>query len=98
MHLNDQMLKSDTAIESLLRKIERQYLDITEKLKYDFKVKTADGERIFPNFFPILTSLIVGLDQYLTNFKWDDAKFPRNVHMADIVKTLNQVSFFSFNF
>lgn len=44
MHLNDQMLKADGAMESLLRKIERQYLDITEKQKYDFKVKTADGE------------------------------------------------------
>lgn len=76
MHLNDQMLKTDTAMESLLRKIERQYLDITEKLTYDFKVKTVDGE--------------LNLDQYLTSFKWDDAKFPRNVHMTDIVKTLNQ--------
>ena len=44
MHINDQMIKIDTAMESLLRKIERQYLDITEKQKYDFKVKTVDGE------------------------------------------------------
>jgi hypothetical protein len=51
MHLNDQMLKTDTAMESLLRKIERQYLDITEKLTYDFKVKTVDGERFSAIFF-----------------------------------------------
>jgi len=44
MHVNDQMIKIDTAMESLLRKIERQYLDITEKQKYDFKVKNVDGE------------------------------------------------------
>lgn len=47
MHLNDQMIKTDTSIESLLRKIERQYLDITEKQKYDFKIKTHDGESIY---------------------------------------------------
>lgn len=46
MHTNDQMLKIDVAMEALLRKIERQYLDITEKQKYDFKVKTPDGEGI----------------------------------------------------
>lgn len=81
MHTNDQMLKIDIAMEALLRKIERQYLDITEKQKYDFKIKTQDGE--------------VSLDHYFQNFRWDDAKFPRNVHMHDIVKTLNQKMFVS---
>lgn len=34
------------------------------------------------------------MENYVQGFKWDDAKFPRNVHMTDIVKTLSQVEKF----
>ena len=43
MFINDSLLKQDTIVESLLRKIERQYLDVTEKLSYEFVIEGKDG-------------------------------------------------------
>ena len=51
MHINDQMIKLENNMEGLLKKIERQYLDITEKAKHEFRVKGNDGEC---NLFPYL--------------------------------------------
>ena len=43
MFINDNLIKQDTVVESLLKKIERQYLDVTEKLTYDFMIENRDG-------------------------------------------------------
>lgn len=40
MFINDQLLKQDIAIESLLKKVERQYLDVTEKNSFDFSIES----------------------------------------------------------
>jgi len=37
------LIKLESLIESSLKKIERQYLDITEKQKADFSIETSDG-------------------------------------------------------
>lgn len=43
MFINDILIKHDLAIESLLKKVERQYLDITEKTLFEFTVEGKDG-------------------------------------------------------
>ena len=64
-------------MEALLRKVERQFLDVTEKSKHDFKVKTGDGE--------------AGLEEFLKNFRWDEAKFSRTNQLSEVIKSLTQV-------
>lgn len=44
MFINDNLIKQDAAVESLLRKIERQYLDVTEKISHDFTIESKDGQ------------------------------------------------------
>lgn len=74
MFINDNLIKQDTTIESLLKKIERQYLDITEKNSYDFVIESREGT--------------FNADQYLMNFKWDDSRFPRNTPLVELAKAL----------
>jgi V-type H+-transporting ATPase subunit C len=83
MHLNDGLLKLESNMEALLKKVERQFLDVTEKTKHDFKVKTGDGE--------------TGLEEFLKNFRWDEAKFSRTNQLSEVIKNLTQVKTFSLN-
>ncbi|KAM3137652.1 hypothetical protein pb186bvf_010266 [Paramecium bursaria] len=76
MFINDNLIKQDTVVESLLKKIERQYLDVTEKLTYDFMIENRDGTQ--------------NIDKYINTFKWEDARFPRNQPLAEILKILQQ--------
>ena len=43
MHLHDNLIKLDISIEQLLKKIERQFLDIEEKQKSEFVIETRTG-------------------------------------------------------
>jgi len=43
MHINDVMVKFEATLEGLLKKIERQYLDITEKESVDFQIDSKDS-------------------------------------------------------
>lgn len=43
MYVNENLIKLEALIESSLKKIERQYLDITENHKTDFQIQTSDG-------------------------------------------------------
>lgn len=62
-------------MESLLRKIERQYQDIDEEAAQTaFKVKTREGNN--------------SLETYLKEFQWDDSKFARNQPMQVLIKEL----------
>lgn len=49
MFINDNLIKQDAAVESLLRKIERQYLHVTEKISHDFTIESKDGPSM-PHF------------------------------------------------
>jgi V-type H+-transporting ATPase subunit C len=79
MFINDQLLKHDVAVESLLRKVERQYLDITEKTTVDFVIESRDGT--------------ANADTYVLNFKWDDSRFARNTPLVELIKALQNVYF-----
>lgn len=74
MFINDQLLKQDIAIESLLKKVERQYLDVTEKNSVDFSIESKGQQGPADNF--------------LMDFKWDDQRFPRNTPLTEIIKNL----------
>lgn len=45
MFINDSLIKQDGAVEGLLKKVERQYLDVTEKVSVEFIVETREGPR-----------------------------------------------------
>lgn len=74
MFINDQLLKQDAAIESLLKKVERQYLDITEKNSVDFVIESREGPQQVVN--------------YVMGFKWDDSRFARNTPLVELIKAI----------
>ncbi|EGR27357.1 vacuolar ATP synthase subunit, putative [Ichthyophthirius multifiliis] len=74
MHANETMLKLEQQIEGLLKKIERQYLDLTEQQTADFKVETKNDVYTLPNF--------------VQTFKWDDATFSRSNPLPELLKIL----------
>jgi V-type H+-transporting ATPase subunit C len=77
MFINDQLLKQDVAIESLLKKVERQYLDITEKATVDFVIESKEGT--------------VNAENYVLGFKWDESRFARNTPLVELIKALANV-------
>jgi V-type H+-transporting ATPase subunit C len=74
MFINDQLIKQDAAIESLLKKVERQYLDITEKNSVDFVIESREGAQSVIN--------------YIMGFKWDDSRFARNTPLVELIKAI----------
>lgn len=57
------MIKLDNGVEALLKKIERQYLDITDQQSVEFVIETKDGK--------------FTIEKYLMTFKWDDIRYSR---------------------
>jgi len=73
--LTDDLAKSDSQVDSLLHRLERQFLEIDETA--EFKVKQLRAER----------SII----DYLKAWQWDEAKYPRNRSIADTLVFLTSV-------
>ena len=73
MFVNDKLLKLENALESFLKKIDKQYLDLQEKQSHDWFVKGWDKE------YP--------LAKFLYEFRWNDAKYPRNYPIPRIAET-----------
>eukprot|EP01016_Furgasonia_blochmanni_P008801 TRINITY_DN13630_c0_g1_i1.p1 TRINITY_DN13630_c0_g1~~TRINITY_DN13630_c0_g1_i1.p1 ORF type:complete len:337 (-),score=140.06 TRINITY_DN13630_c0_g1_i1:277-1287(-) len=73
MLINDQLAKLDLTMESLLKRIEKQYSEL--ETKKELNVATNTG-----NLAP---------QRYVNEFKWDDSKFPRNKQFAEILKLLH---------
>ena len=90
MFINDQLLKQDIAIESLLKKVERQYLDVTEKNSVDFSIESK-GQQGISKYLYIY--ILGPADNFLMDFKWDDQRFPRNTPLTEIIKNLSNVFF-----
>lgn len=42
MMVNDKLLKLENGIESFLKKVDRQYLDLQEKQSHEWYIKAAD--------------------------------------------------------
>lgn len=67
IRLVDELARHDTTLETIIRRIERQGLDIDPTA--EFKI--------------IWQRNSMTADQYLHRFRWDDAKYPRNRQMRD---------------
>ncbi|KAL4480063.1 hypothetical protein ABPG74_020579 [Tetrahymena malaccensis] len=74
---NEAMLKMEAHIESILKKIERTYMDITESQHSpDFQVNTR--------------SSVMTLSQYVQEFKWDNNIFSRSQPLMELLKSFQQ--------
>eukprot|EP00930_Biecheleria_cincta_P047985 TRINITY_DN33377_c0_g1_i1.p1 TRINITY_DN33377_c0_g1~~TRINITY_DN33377_c0_g1_i1.p1 ORF type:complete len:408 (-),score=112.10 TRINITY_DN33377_c0_g1_i1:100-1323(-) len=67
IRLTDDLAKSDSQVDSILHRLERQYLELDPKA--DFKVKSQRTEKPF-------------LD-YLRSWQWDDAKYQKGRSITD---------------
>lgn len=70
--LMDELSKYDGQVEAIVRRIERQILDLDANadLKVLFRQKT------------------MSVESYLRSFQWDDTKFPRNRNVSENLTTL----------
>jgi V-type H+-transporting ATPase subunit C len=69
MELSDELNKIDLYVESMTRKIAKQLFDLMEKKPDKFNIPIID----------------TNADQYLTRFKWEDARFPRRKSLRELV-------------
>lgn len=74
MMVNDKLLKLESNVESFLKRIDRQYLDLQEKIQHNWFIKFENKE--------------IPISQYLYDFKWSDAKYPRTYPLNRIVETI----------
>ena len=82
--LMDDIAKYDGQVESILRRIERQMIELDPKIQLsDFKV--------------LFRQKTMGVDSYVRAFVWDDTKFPRNRNVADNLSHLVMVSLLTFS-
>jgi len=77
--LMDDISRYDSQVEGILRRIERQMLDLDPKA--DFKV--------------LFRQKTMTIESYVRSFIWDDTKFPRNRNVADnlahLVMTVSKI-------
>ena len=74
MLVNDKLLKLEGGLEGFLKKVDRQYLDLQEKQAHDWHIKAGEREVTVPKF--------------LYEFKWNEAKYPRNYPLQRIAEIL----------
>jgi len=75
IRLTDDLQKYDSQVDSILHRLERQYIELDPRA--DFKVKSQRQEKPF-------------LD-YLRNWQWDEAKYPKTRSILDNVTLLMSV-------
>lgn len=68
----DDLAKTDTQVEGVLRRVERQMVDLDSNADFNvlFRQKTMT------------------LESYVRSFQWDDTKFPRHRNLADNLQQL----------
>lgn len=70
--LVDELVKYDSQVESVARRVERQATELDAGIE-----------------LPIITQRAqMGVDEYVTKFKWDDMKFPRGRTVQDNIQSL----------
>lgn len=74
MMVNDKLLKLENLMESFLKKIDRQYLDLQEAQAHEWYVKSGDKDITIPKF--------------LRSFNWNDSKYPRSYPLPRITEIL----------
>jgi len=75
IRLTDDLQKYDSQVDSIVHRLERQYVDIDPRA--EFKVKSQRQEK------PFL--------EYLRNWQWDEAKYPKTRSISDNVTLLMSV-------
>jgi len=75
IRLTDDLQKADSSVDSILHRLERQYVELDPKA--DFKVKSQRQEK------PFL--------EYLKNWQWDEAKYPKTRSILDNLTLLMSV-------
>eukprot|EP00930_Biecheleria_cincta_P101345 TRINITY_DN92984_c0_g1_i1.p1 TRINITY_DN92984_c0_g1~~TRINITY_DN92984_c0_g1_i1.p1 ORF type:complete len:407 (-),score=92.55 TRINITY_DN92984_c0_g1_i1:128-1348(-) len=67
IRLTDDLAKADSQVDSVLHRLERQYLELSPQA--DFKVKSQRTEKPFMD--------------YLKTWQWDEAKYPKGRSVSD---------------
>jgi len=75
IRLTDDLQKADSQVDGILHRLERQYLELDPRA--DFKVKSQRQDR------PFL--------EYLRNWQWDEAKYPKTRSILDNLTLLMSV-------
>eukprot|EP00929_Paragymnodinium_shiwhaense_P086944 TRINITY_DN472_c0_g1_i1.p1 TRINITY_DN472_c0_g1~~TRINITY_DN472_c0_g1_i1.p1 ORF type:complete len:398 (-),score=143.83 TRINITY_DN472_c0_g1_i1:287-1480(-) len=75
VRLTDDLHKADQQLDSIVHRLERQYVEIDPQAK--FVIKT---QRQAKNF-----------SEYLATWEWDEAKYPKNRQVADNLSLLTSV-------
>lgn len=73
MFMNDKLIKLENNLESLLKKVDRQLLDINDQPTHKWEVKTQSGQ--------------LSCEKYVGKFKWSDSKYPRSYPLNKIVES-----------
>ncbi len=74
MLVNDKLLKTENLLESFLKKVDKQYLDLQEKQSHEWYVKGVEKE--------------LPVQKYLYDFRWNDSKYPRSFPIPRIAENL----------
>lgn len=75
IRLTDDLQKCDSQLDSIVHRLERQYLELDAKAT--FKVKSQRQQLSFP--------------EYIQNWEWDDAKYPRSRPIVENLAFLMQI-------
>jgi len=75
IRLTDDLQKSDSQVDSILHRLERQYLELDPKA--EFRVKSQRQEKTFHD--------------YLRTWQWDEAKYPKSRSILDNLTLLMSV-------
>lgn len=75
IRLTDDLQKNDSQLDSIVHRFERQLIEFDPKA--DFQVKSQRQVRT--------------LEEYMKNWQWDEAKYPRTRSIADNLNMLMQV-------
>jgi V-type H+-transporting ATPase subunit C len=73
MFMNDKLIKLESNLESLLKKVDRQFLDISDQPYHKWEIKVQSGQ--------------MAPDKFLCKFKWSDSKYPRSYALNKIVES-----------
>jgi len=75
IRLTDDLAKYDSQVDGILHRLERQYIELDPKAV--FKVKSQRQEKLFL--------------EYLSNWQWDEAKYPKTRSILDNLTLLMSV-------
>ncbi len=73
MFMNDQLIKMESSAESLLKKIERLYVELDDGVEVGSDLFKVDKQDI---------------SSYLLRFRWSEKTYPRNKQVADLISDL----------